>query len=122
MVSLWFSLLCLPLPVYSVTYEVGPAKTYANIGDVPWEGMNAGANITGGSPGFVDTGTQNYHLDRRSPGINAGASLHPDAYPVAYQYVKHGKSETRPADGKLDLGAFELPKSRALPSIWLLLQ
>jgi hypothetical protein len=83
---------------------------------------NDGANITGGSPGFVDTGTQNYHLDRRSPGINAGASLHPDAYPVAYQYVKHGKSETRPADGKLDLGAFELPKSRALPSIWLLLQ
>jgi hypothetical protein len=81
-----------------------------------------GGNITGDSPELLDAGTQNYHLDRQSPCVNAGTSLHADAYPVAYQYVEHGKSQTRPADGNLDLGAFELSKSRAMPAILLLTQ
>lgn len=81
-----------------------------------------GANLTGASPGFVDAGTQNFHLSRQSPCINAGVPPHPDAGPVSYQYLKHAKSEDRPADGNLDLGAFELPQSRKRPSIWLLLE
>ncbi len=28
-----------------ITYEVGPGKTYAAIGDVPWESLNAGATV-----------------------------------------------------------------------------
>jgi hypothetical protein len=40
--ALWFALLCLSLPAHSATYEVGPGKTYANIGNVPWESMSAG--------------------------------------------------------------------------------
>lgn len=30
------------VPVLATTYEVGPGKTYANIGDAPWESMGAG--------------------------------------------------------------------------------
>ena len=39
---LFLSFFCLPLPVGAATYEVGPGKAYANIGDVPWEEMKAG--------------------------------------------------------------------------------
>lgn len=39
MVFLWLSLFLLPMHAYSATYEVGPGKEYANIGDVPWESM-----------------------------------------------------------------------------------
>src|SRR5512136_1430697 len=38
-------LLCFPLPVFSATYEVGPGKDYANIGDVPWESLKAGDQV-----------------------------------------------------------------------------
>jgi hypothetical protein len=31
-----------PLAASGTTYEVGPGQAYANIGDVPWESMNAG--------------------------------------------------------------------------------
>jgi hypothetical protein len=81
-----------------------------------------GGNLTGDAPGFVDAGAQDYRLVKNSPCVNAGAAFHPDASPVAYQYVKHGKSEARSADGKLDLGAFEVPKSGALPAVLLLTQ
>lgn len=33
------------LPAYAATYEVGPGKTYANIGDVPWESLQAGDTV-----------------------------------------------------------------------------
>jgi hypothetical protein len=39
---LCFSLLCLPLTAYAATYEVGPEKAFVNIGDVPWEIIQAG--------------------------------------------------------------------------------
>jgi hypothetical protein len=83
---------------------------------------NDGINLTGDAPGFVDAGARDYHLENGSPCINAGAVLHPDASPVAYQYVKHGKSEVRSGDGKLDMGAFEVPKSGSLPAVLLLTQ
>ena len=38
-------LLCLPLPAYAATYEVGPGKPYVNIGDVPWEAMHPGDQV-----------------------------------------------------------------------------
>jgi hypothetical protein len=34
-----------PLPALPGTYEVGVGKTYANIGDVPWENMKAGDQV-----------------------------------------------------------------------------
>jgi hypothetical protein len=30
---------------HALTYEVGPGKTYANVGDVPWESLNAGDTV-----------------------------------------------------------------------------
>ncbi len=44
-VLLCLSLLCLPLPASAVLYEVGPDKPYLNIGDVPWENMQAGDRV-----------------------------------------------------------------------------
>ena len=34
-----------PLAVSGVTYEVGPGKPYANIGDVPWESLGPGDTV-----------------------------------------------------------------------------
>ncbi|MBW1982956.1 MAG: right-handed parallel beta-helix repeat-containing protein [Deltaproteobacteria bacterium] len=45
MIILCLSILCLPLFAFSATYEVGPGKGYANIGDVPWENMEAGDQV-----------------------------------------------------------------------------
>lgn len=84
---------------------------------------NDGGNLAGDSPGFVDAAKQDYHLVRQSPCVNAGAALDPGAYALACQYVKHRLSEPRPADGNLDLGAFELRKaSGGMPFLWLLLE
>lgn len=30
---------------YATDYHVGPAQAYTNIGDVPWESMNAGDHV-----------------------------------------------------------------------------
>lgn len=71
---------------------------------------DGGGNITGGDPGFVDEGGQDYHLAAASDCIDAGASLHPDVLPdhdVASQYVKHQGQEPRPRDAPIDVGAFE---------------
>jgi hypothetical protein len=81
---------------------------------------NDGGNLGGDSPGFADAANQDFHLLSRSPCVNAGAALHPEAYASAYQYVKHRRSEPRPGNGKPDLGAFELRASALLPAIWLL--
>jgi len=37
--------LCFPLPAAPGTYEVGVGRTFANIGDVPWENMKAGDQV-----------------------------------------------------------------------------
>ncbi|HVF89880.1 MAG TPA: right-handed parallel beta-helix repeat-containing protein, partial [Blastocatellia bacterium] len=43
--SLWL-LLCIALPAaQAATFEVGPGKTYLNIGDVPWESLQAGDTV-----------------------------------------------------------------------------
>jgi parallel beta-helix repeat protein len=35
----------LPAAARALTYEVGPGKPYANVGDVPWEALNAGDTV-----------------------------------------------------------------------------
>ena len=81
-----------------------------------------GGNLIGDVPGFVDAGNQDFHLTHRSPCLNAGAALPPEADAVTYQYVKHQCSEVRPSDGKPDLGAFELRQGpRGLSCLGLLL-
>lgn len=44
-VLLFGLLFFLPQTGFSATYEVGPGKSYANIGDVPWESMGAGDTV-----------------------------------------------------------------------------
>jgi hypothetical protein len=74
-----------------------------------------GGNITGEVPGFVDATAQDYHLNSASPCINAGTSLHPEAYALSHQYVKHRASELRPSSGSLDIGAFEFQSPDGTP-------
>jgi hypothetical protein len=80
-----------------------------------------GGNITGDSPVFVNHATQDYHLDRLSACMDAGTSIHPDAYPALYQYVRHRAYETKRTCGGIDLGAFERCKRKGLPFLWFLL-
>ncbi|MFZ5451957.1 MAG: right-handed parallel beta-helix repeat-containing protein [Thermodesulfobacteriota bacterium] len=85
--------------------------------------IDDGGNLRGDSPGFVDAPQQDFHLRRQSPGINAGAGLPAAADPVNRQYVKHRRSRVRPADGRLDLGAFEFTAGLGvIPSLQLLLE
>ena len=81
---------------------------------------NDGGNLSGDSPGFADAANQDFHLLSRSPCVNTGAALRPEAYAAAFQYVKHRLSEPRPGNGKPDLGAFELRAAAMFPAIWLL--
>lgn len=70
-----------------------------------------GSGVVGPSPGFVDEGTQDFHLETDSDAIDAATALHPEAvpdHPLDRQYVKHLLDEPRPADANLDIGAFEL--------------
>jgi hypothetical protein len=68
---------------------------------------NEGGNVTGETPGFADTPAQDYHLIVTSPCLNAGTSLHPEAYALSHQYVKHRVSQLRSSSGAPDIGAFE---------------
>ncbi|MCZ6508164.1 MAG: polysaccharide-degrading enzyme [Acidobacteria bacterium] len=69
-----------------------------------------GSGVTGPAPGFVDEGTQDYHLASDSDAVDAGTVLHPDVlpdHPVMRQYLRHTQDEPRPLDPTLDIGAFE---------------
>jgi hypothetical protein len=39
------AVLLLPAAASALTFEVGPGKPYANVGDVPWESLNAGDTV-----------------------------------------------------------------------------
>lgn len=70
----------------------------------------AGAFIIGTLPGFSDFAAQDFRLTTGSAAIDAGTALHADALPennVVRHYLRHQLSEARPANGALDLGAFE---------------
>lgn len=68
---------------------------------------NQGGNLTGTSPGFLNEGTQDYHLSNASPAKDQGTSLASSASPVDFQYVKHQQEEDRLSDATIDMGAFE---------------
>ena len=70
-----------------------------------------GTSIVGSSPGFRDEAGQDFRPAVGSAAANAGTGLAAVLLPepgIARQYVKHQNSDTRPNDGVLDLGAFEL--------------
>lgn len=75
---------------------------------------NQGGNITGSAPGFVDEPAQEFHLNSNSACIDQGTILANTAPNVVYQYVKHQQSETRPANGAFDMGAFEFSSTITL--------
>lgn len=88
-------------PGFRVSHSGGPSGTV----------NDDGTGITGDSPAFIDESVQNFRLSDGSTAVDAGTALHPDAATansVTFQYVKHGRSETRPIDDPIDLGAFEL--------------
>jgi hypothetical protein len=68
-------------------------------------------NVTGDSPGFRDEAQGDFRLIEDSPARNAGMPLPKslEGHPVKYELVPPFGFRKRPADGKPDLGAFELP-------------
>ncbi len=61
-----------------------------------------GSGVVGASPGFVDEGAQDFHLEADSDAVDTGTILHPDVlpdHPLDRQYVKHLLDEPRPAAG-----------------------
>ena len=70
----------------------------------------SGTFVTGSNPGFVNEAAQDYHLVYNSPAVDAGTALNPDVLPdynIDNQYVKHQRSEPRPVNGQIDIGAYE---------------
>ncbi|MFZ1985512.1 MAG: right-handed parallel beta-helix repeat-containing protein, partial [Desulfatitalea sp.] len=76
----------------------------------PGASVTDAGNVEGVNPGFVDLGTQDFHLAQDAEAGNAAAALPTavDTHPVEYQYLKHQQYETRPTDGTVDIGAFEI--------------
>lgn len=69
-----------------------------------------GSQIEAADPLFADAATQDYRLLAESDGIDAGGVLHADVPPehaVVRQYLEHQRTEVRPSDGAVDVGAFE---------------
>jgi hypothetical protein len=69
-----------------------------------------GTTVTGLDPGFADWNSQDYRLAQGSACIDAGAALDPAVLPdnaLTSEYVPDQRSEPRPTDGPLDIGAFE---------------
>lgn len=72
--------------------------------------IDSGGMVTGDIPGFVDWGSEDFHLLENAPCVNAGGLLAAEVLPennVMRQYIKHCQDEERPSDGIFDIGAFE---------------
>ena len=68
----------------------------------------------GTEAGFVDAANFDFHLKAASPCIGKGVDPGKFGdFPLTpeFQYGHPAKSEKRPADGKLDVGAYELPEA-----------
>ena len=81
-------------------------------GSLTGEIHDNGGIINGDTPAFLDEASQDYRLATGSVCINSGCSLDPAALPdndVIRQYVKHQKSEARPRNGIIDIGAYDTP-------------
>jgi hypothetical protein len=71
---------------------------------------NDGTSVYWTTPGFVNLAAQDFRLASTATAINAGTSLNSNALPdnnIVRQYVQHQQSEARPANGALDIGAYE---------------
>jgi len=85
---------------------------WRNSFESPFGGTVSGGSsfVIGSDPGFVDVTNQNFRLGSGGQAVNAGTNLNPDVLPandIARQYVQHQSSEARPANGNLDIGAYE---------------
>ena len=79
-------------------------------GGVP-SGTNVTNNLQTSNPMLEDITNYNYRLTANSPGQNMGVNPGTgDGYALSpvYQYVHKTQRENRPANGNLDIGAYEL--------------
>jgi hypothetical protein len=78
-------------------------------GDLTGVNTDLGGNITAASPGFIDAALADFQLLKTSAGRNSAGPLPAAvaAYPLGSEYLKHQGRQSRPADGLLDIGAFE---------------
>ena len=74
-----------------------------------------GTSILAAEPGFLDEAGDDFHLAAGSVCLDQAGPLAPAAtgHPLHSQYLAHQGLEPRPADGPLDLGAFERCQSGA---------
>ena len=81
---------------------------------------NNGTSVQGTSPQFVNEAAQDFRLLSNSAAINAGTVLNSEVLPThndVRQYVRHQSGEARPANGALDIGAFEMQLSPTAASV-----
>jgi len=77
--------------------------------------LDAGGNITGQEPGFVDAGGGDYALVESSPCVDAGGVLAEAAlgYEPMHRYVSHQSSASRTTENSPDIGAYEFTTTRS---------
>lgn len=67
-------------------------------------------NVEGSDPGFRDLAGQDFELVDGSACVDAGSALGPPVTPdhlPVMEYIRHALGRPRPADGVLDIGAYE---------------
>jgi hypothetical protein len=85
--------------------------------------VNGGGNVTGASPGFENEADQNYQITASSQARDRGTTLHPATqnnvlgvtHAMLSQYVKHTRSQNRPVNGTIDIGAYEYGTAGGVP-------
>ena len=76
-------------------------------------------NLTAGNPGFANPGAFDYHLTAGSAAINAGAnpsSANGFSLTPTNEYLAVANTQARPADGTLDIGAYEFSNPVTVPA------
>jgi len=103
----------------------GPGTLYSDPSVITSSNNYVDTNLDN-APGFLDPAGDDYHLTAASPGgaivdagVDPGTSLEGYALAPAMQYVYDLTSETRPAVGALDIGAFEYPTATAISALLL---
>jgi len=72
--------------------------------------IDSGGMVIGDLPGFIDWGSEDFHLSESSSCVDAGTTLPQEVLPehdVIRQYIKHCQDEERSSDGIFDIGAYE---------------